>query len=340
MDVAKAAGVSFSTVALAFRNPQRVSATTREKINAAATQLGYERNPLASALASRTWRPSQISRSGSIAYVTCLSMHSNEDENHSDSFIGHLEQECERMGYGIEFIDLRKVRDLSGLTRRLQSRGCVGIVFGPLMDPRLARQVDWSPFSLIHCNNDPSNLPVHRVESDVFEAAWRTSVAAIQRGYRHIGLSLFRHAGGFDDDLRREGAFRMAIKETRPALARPLQIFSHDGAWNEDKFMRWFEKHSFDSLICFGMMEYLWLKGRGMKIPGDLSMATLTCAGESEWLKPLTGCREDFEQIVVTAFRMCEQFIRAREHGFVETPQSVNVPCIWHEGSTLPFFEK
>ena len=51
-DVAAAAGVATSTVSRAFSNPNRVAAATRERILAAAKELGYRPNPHARALLS------------------------------------------------------------------------------------------------------------------------------------------------------------------------------------------------------------------------------------------------------------------------------------------------
>jgi DNA-binding LacI/PurR family transcriptional regulator len=49
-DVARAAGVAPSTVSRAFARPERVSATTAERIRAVAAELGFRTNPLARAL--------------------------------------------------------------------------------------------------------------------------------------------------------------------------------------------------------------------------------------------------------------------------------------------------
>lgn len=51
-DVARAAGVATSTVSRAFSNPSRVAAPTRERVLAAAEELGYRPNPHARALLS------------------------------------------------------------------------------------------------------------------------------------------------------------------------------------------------------------------------------------------------------------------------------------------------
>lgn len=52
-DVAKAAGVSSTSVSFAFNNPDQLAVTTAERIFHAARQLGYSPNPIARALHSR-----------------------------------------------------------------------------------------------------------------------------------------------------------------------------------------------------------------------------------------------------------------------------------------------
>ena len=48
-DVARHCGLAASTVSRAFSNPDRVNATTREQVRAAASELGYEPRTLARA---------------------------------------------------------------------------------------------------------------------------------------------------------------------------------------------------------------------------------------------------------------------------------------------------
>jgi DNA-binding LacI/PurR family transcriptional regulator len=57
-DIAARAGVSIATVSHSFRNPGRVSDATREKVLAAADEIGYSPNSLAASL--RTARSGNI----------------------------------------------------------------------------------------------------------------------------------------------------------------------------------------------------------------------------------------------------------------------------------------
>lgn len=329
MDVAKLAGVSFSTVSLALRCPLRVRNATLQKIETAVAALGYERNPSASSLASRDRQASQGTRASSMAYVTGIL-------SSSDPFSGRLRAECERMGYGLETVKLEQVEDRALLGRSLYARGCVGVVFGPVRKTQMIDEVNWAPFSMVRCNNDTAHLDVHRVESDVFEATWRVTSEAIRRGNRRIGLSLFRHEQGFDDDVRRLGAFRMALEENAGSHVKRGPVFSHQGKWEQSRFLKWFEKNPVDALVCFGVSEYYWLLEAGVRVPEEVSIVALNNAGEA--YNPLvSGCREDYEQIVLAAFRKCEQLIRSREKGFAPHAQVLNLPCLWNEGTTLPW---
>src|SRR5512135_1529532 len=69
-DVADAAGVHRSTVALALRGCERISAPTRKKIQDLAHRMGYEINPFVAAL-MKSRRSGTEARAVTLAYVTC-----------------------------------------------------------------------------------------------------------------------------------------------------------------------------------------------------------------------------------------------------------------------------
>jgi LacI family transcriptional regulator len=332
-DVAAAAGVSISTVSLAQRQPARVKPETRDRIAAAVAKLGYVRNASASVLASRAVGVSGVARRSSIAYVKSV-FRSPDGEELSDPLLQRIERESQRMGYGFELVRLDQTTRPAAIRSRMLARGVAGIVFGPVKETELVDAVDWAPFSLVRCNNDTAHIGAHRAESDVFEAAWRVTQTALKRGYQKIGLSLYRHARGFDDDVRRLGAFRSALADSPGRHAKSGPVFQHPGTWKKEAFLKWIREHSLDCVICFNVVEYYWLMDAGIQIPGDLALASLICAGDQG--NVVAGCYEDFEQITVTAFQLCDQLIRSRDHGLLGSPRSINIPCLWHEGTTLP----
>ena len=98
-DVARMAGVSVSTVSLAFSNPGRVSARTLEKIRSAASQVGYVADPLAQSLAR--------GRSRMIGFVV---------GNVGNPFFGDIRRELE--SYALEHEHFVLITDSSGKTER------------------------------------------------------------------------------------------------------------------------------------------------------------------------------------------------------------------------------
>ena len=98
-DVAKSAGVSTSTVSLAFSDPKRVGAKTLERIQRAAAELGYVADPLAQTLAR--------GRSRLIGLIT---------PNVGNPFFGDIRRELEN--YAIEHNHFVLVSDSSGKATR------------------------------------------------------------------------------------------------------------------------------------------------------------------------------------------------------------------------------
>ena len=98
-DVAKSAGVSTSTVSLAFSDPKRVGAKTLERIQRAAAELGYVADPLAQSLAR--------GRSRLIGLIT---------PNVGNPFFGDIRRELEN--FAIEHNHFVLVSDSSGKSTR------------------------------------------------------------------------------------------------------------------------------------------------------------------------------------------------------------------------------
>src|SRR5690606_18500907 len=106
-DVAKAVGLSKSTVSLALRNDPRLRKATREKIRAVADQLGYRPDPALAALAH--YRYGNASPGAPV--LGWLTNWPERDEWRNDSRLYHFNGACrqaERMGYQLEHFWLRE----------------------------------------------------------------------------------------------------------------------------------------------------------------------------------------------------------------------------------------
>lgn len=115
-DIAARAGVSIATVSHSFRNPGRVSDVTREKVLAAAEEIGYTPNRLAASL--------RTSRSGNIvAIIPDIGNSFNSD------IIKAIEKVAHGRGYSVLLGDTQglpdREREFAAMTRSRQADGII-----------------------------------------------------------------------------------------------------------------------------------------------------------------------------------------------------------------------
>jgi LacI family transcriptional regulator, repressor for deo operon, udp, cdd, tsx, nupC, and nupG len=136
-EIAEKAGVSIATVSHAFRNPQRVSTATRERVLAAAAEVGYTPNSLAVSL--------RTARSGNIVVII-----PDVADSHNSGIIKAIEKVARSRGYSVLLGDTqgsaKREREFAAMTRSRQADGII------LMSHRL-------PFDLTDANISLDDLP-------------------------------------------------------------------------------------------------------------------------------------------------------------------------------------
>lgn len=207
-DVARAAGVSISTVSYALSGKRAIGAETRARVDAAVRELGYRANAGARMLA------------GTRTDILALSapMHAETHAPAFMSFVVSVATAARR--HDRDVLLLTEEDPLEGLRRVASSRLVDGVV---LMDVDtddvrlpLLRQLDL-PAAVIGVPRDPAGLVC--VDFD-FEAAARLVVDRLaDAGHRSIGLvghstALYEHGSNFAPRFR--DAFAAAI-EAHPA---------------------------------------------------------------------------------------------------------------------------
>lgn len=203
-DVAKAAGVSISTVSYALSGKRSIRADTRLRIDAAVRDLGYRANAGARMLA------------GTRTNILALSapMHAETHPPAFMSFVVAIATAARRHDYDI--LLLTEADPLEGLRRVASSQLVDGVV---LMDVDtddarlpLLRELDL-PATVVGVPRDTTGLVC--VDFD-FEEAARTSVRRLaDQGHRSIGMvghaaALYEHGSNFAPRFR--DAFVAAIE--------------------------------------------------------------------------------------------------------------------------------
>jgi DNA-binding LacI/PurR family transcriptional regulator len=182
-DVAKRADVSIATVSFTVNNSKAVAPATRARVEQAMEELGFRRNMVARALASRRTRVIAL------LYPALQQQLSGT----AAKFFTSAAKTAGELGYTLVLWPASN--DAEEVTRLTEG----GLVDGVLLmqvqldDPRVARLVDTAtPFAMIGRTRDPSGLTFVDIDSE------NTTVAALDylTGLGHRRIALLTSDGG------------------------------------------------------------------------------------------------------------------------------------------------
>lgn len=201
-DVAEAAGCDPSTVSLALRGDPRITAETRERVEAAARSLGYAVHPLVAAWVSARRRGRAVSQRLPLAYLTCHpgDFRWRASEHFRAIFEGARDQAAGG-GFNLtEFCLADYTGNFDRLFQVLVTRNVQGVIIGPTLQHHALPDWDWSRFSLVTIGYGLASPAVHRVTEDHHLGMKLAFEACLARGHRRIGLAIVRKHNA----LRRE----------------------------------------------------------------------------------------------------------------------------------------
>lgn len=278
-DIAKHVGLHYTTVAEALRNSPRISAKTKERVNAAAKELGYKPDPILAALNAYRCNKQSDRRSATIAWVNTQPTPEPSEIKRGitwECYMGASER-VEELGYKLENFWLQNPRmSDKRATSILVARGIRGILIPPLDEEVKKLDFDWDKFSAVRLGHSlrESNLP--SVSPDQVGNMINLFKFLIQSGFKRIGLACPRWINrrvnsGF------VAGFMGAHFEYIPD-SPPPPVF--DKNLNEDsraEFVEWVRKHRFDALILHRNDDYeSILKEAGIRVPEDLSLTWIS----------------------------------------------------------------
>ncbi len=263
--LARALGLSRTTVSDALRGSPRVKSATVELVRAAAKEAGYERNPLTGAVMSQLRRSRGQQFRGVLAALEVMDPNRSElVVRYSESLLQGISERANHLGFKVERFEIgpQSVR-LNRLDTILHTRGIQGLVLLPASGFPDLSALSWQRYTAVYTDYFIDHPPLHCVCSDHY----RSMVGLLQelhaRGYRRPGLFM---EIPLDERLqfRWEGAF-LALQRYLPdiTVVPPLRQASITRAG----FEAWFKKYDPDVVVGHFPEAIAWMKACGAKLP-------------------------------------------------------------------------
>lgn len=267
-DVAQACGLHPSTVCLALKNAPSIPLATRQRIHAAAAELGYQPNVAARNLALlRTEKKG----SGSLP-LAWINQEPRPEHWHTDpearEFFEGAQRRAEEAGYHLEEVWAREPgMTPARLVQILRARGIEGVIFP------VHRRFDfallhpgWNEFALVGCNDLRLGEWVDVVCADYYrnlDLVWRR---LRQLGFERIGLVLDPQGDAASDGLV-HGSFLRRQADLGPAERVPVCFASETSDARRRAFAEWCEEQRPDVIVARDVTLPAMVRDLGVDVP-------------------------------------------------------------------------
>lgn len=353
-DIAREAKVSVSTVSLALRNLPQIPAATRERVQAAAKEFGYQPNPLVSAYQANVRSGRAQKYRGTIAWIDDTPAQFGQERNAAYSAMQQgARKRAEEQGFTLDIIavpdiDRKNVAQAqSRLERIMGARGITGGIFPELWWARLL-SCEWKSFAVAAYGgnagfvekNDRSGLGLLRytnVGPDVYHDT-RLALAHLRDlGYRRIALitSTYQETGaGF-----RFTAARHAFSSEFPEMPLlKVWVEGRDASPEPPKgFRTWLRATRPDAVLTTLACARDWLAACNLDAPRDIGLAHPFLRHHEEgW----SGVRENYFLMgSALTDAVIAQILRG-ERGVPAYPKALAIAGHWEDGVTTRLLRK
>jgi len=191
-DVARAAGVHFTTVSMALRGHPAVAPRTRQRIEAAANQIGYKRNAMFSSLSRQRKNSQQAATIPSLLYLGRAKNNRHFfGMPHHQQLLAGASREAKALGYQltVQLIGSTGLKP-EDLPAYLARSPAAGLVIGAWDATLSVPPIDWQrlPTVKIDSSHVPAKVPF--VSTDQMKGVIRGFRELRALGYRRIGLAV------------------------------------------------------------------------------------------------------------------------------------------------------
>ena len=252
-DVARVAGVHFTTVSMALRGHPSIPAATRERIIAAANRIGYQRNRVFSALSSQRRNRQEEQFRPRLAYIANRSPASGLIMRpHHRMLIEGARHRAGELGYELDVLSVEKgYYNSATLHAYLQENGITGLIIGAFEPDRDSVELPWSDYSVVKVDSRHMDPASSLVSIDQMNGVLDAFARLRALGYRRIGLAVGEKDEEMTDGLHHAGLLlaqsEVPVAERFPPLLFPAGTLM---AGAVPLIRAYIAEHRLDALMC------------------------------------------------------------------------------------------
>jgi len=333
--VAKACGISQTTVSLALRNSPKTSVATRERVQAKASEMGYAVDANVSKLMGYLRRRRKERSLCNLGWIYHGEKQAWKKPWNRDILESAKERAAE-LGYALEEIWVSAPDfNLAKLPHLLRARGIEGILL-PTPDPKVApihKYLSWEELQVVVLMA-PASLPeFNHVDFHHTDNMKMAITEALRLGYRRPGLFIGRWSDNnsnwsYSGQIMAEHGHYLDYVHVPPFWTEGW----HGELWNEREFIKWYKREKPDVLLVVGNEWKSRVEASGVKVPHDVGMLHLQWGPDvKEW----AGIDPQRKHIGHSAVDLLTAGLVRGEKGIPLFAKEMQIRGVWKMGNTL-----
>ena len=333
--LAKACGVSRTTVSLALRNSPKVSLATRSAVQKRAKAMGYEVDANVSKLMGYLRRRRRERALCNLGWIYYGEKETWETPWNRGVLEGAKERAAE-LGYALEEVWVSAPDfKLARLPQLLRAKGIEGILLPSpsLKKAPIHKHLPWNELQVVVLMS-PASLPeFNHVDFHHTDNMKRAITEVLRLGYRRPGLLVSHWLDtnsnwSYSGQILAEHGHYLDYVHLPPFWTEGW----HGEAWNAGEFIQWYEREKPDVLFVIGNEWKRLVEASGIRVPEDVGMVHLEWGPDvPEW----AGIDPERRYIGYSAVEMLTSALERGEKGIPPFAKETQIRGTWKMGNTL-----
>lgn len=333
-EIARACGVSSSTVSRALNNHRSIPESTRNRIRAKAEQMGWRPNPLASAYMAHLRSTHPPSFKAVLGVVVDYPMPNGIEDlpSHIQRIFHGVAQRAAESGYQVRAFSLADP-DMTPalLDRTLFNRNIPGFVITGLAEQgKVLEGMNWSRYAVVAMGFSMVEPRLHRVATNTMHGFKLVMDKAFELGYNRVGVAVGRW---YDHITNHSVSFPAAYtrQHLQPHQSLDALIFEEWGERAIDRVAKWLKEYRPE--LAMGNYVYEAACSLGWKIPDDMALITFDRSPE---YPTHAGLDQRYEITGRVAADVLISEVTHNRRGIPDDPVEHTVYGVWVDGPSAP----